>query len=147
MINIQASQVINRPLSEVFEYVSDFHNNPSWQPIKQVKKLTSGPMRKGTKIRQVFDFRGARQHIDVEITDFKPAQKFSYKYVSPLASSNDEFHFMEVDGKTRVMISGKMKFPLLYRMSEPIVAPHLQKQAEISLRDLKQILESQKEDG
>jgi hypothetical protein len=121
----------------------NFQNNPTWQPVKEAKKLTPGPLGKGSKFRQTFDFRGSRQSIDCVVTDYQPGRKFSYRYESSLASSDDEYHFAEVDGATQVVIRGKMKFAWLYRMSEPLAAPHLQKQAESSLRDLKHILENQ----
>ena len=143
MVDLQASEFIDRSLDDVFEFVSDLENTAFWQPIDTVRKTTSGPIQTGSKFRQTFrDFRGNRQSIECVITDFQPNKKFSYNYNSSLFSSNDEVEFQAADGGTHVTIRSKMEFGRRYRWGESLAEPHIKKQAATSLGELKRILES-----
>ncbi|MGW8252068.1 MAG: SRPBCC family protein [Anaerolineales bacterium] len=54
MINFENSIRIERPASEVFEFVADFENLPKWNYyVLKVEKISSGPAGVGTTYHQV----------------------------------------------------------------------------------------------
>ena len=45
MPKIEMSIVINRPVEEVFAFLSDFENNPKWQATSvEARKISEGPV-------------------------------------------------------------------------------------------------------
>ena len=49
MIRIETSIVINRPVKEVFAFLSNFENWPKWSPgLLENKKTSDGPISRGT---------------------------------------------------------------------------------------------------
>lgn len=53
MISFTNSIAIDRPISEVYSYVSDLVNTPKWNwAITKTEKMTPGPVAVGTRYRQ-----------------------------------------------------------------------------------------------
>jgi uncharacterized membrane protein len=51
--------VIDRPRAEVFAYLSDFEQNPTWQNgMKSCEWITEPPLRIGSRYRQAAGFAG-----------------------------------------------------------------------------------------
>jgi len=63
---IQHSQVINRPIAEVFHFFADEHvrNHPRWDPDIELEQISTGPIGVGTLIRR----RNSRSGTPVEGT-------------------------------------------------------------------------------
>jgi hypothetical protein len=54
MIQYDVSMHLNRPVEEVFAFLSDVSKQPSWQSdLIESEQLTGGPMCVGTHIREV----------------------------------------------------------------------------------------------
>ena len=61
MISTQVSIVINRPLEEVFAYLSDLENNMNWRAgMIEAKKTSAGPIGVGTTYRLVSSAGGSK---------------------------------------------------------------------------------------
>src|SRR6266568_7699086 len=67
-MNVEASTVIDRPLTEVFGYVSDFENHPKWERNFQAVRLLSAGDGVGTTYECVFKLPGQRVTATLEIT-------------------------------------------------------------------------------
>ena len=55
-----------RPPEEVFAFVTDPAKLPVWQDAEEVQQLTDGPVRAGTRFREVHQVMGRRR---VELTE------------------------------------------------------------------------------
>ncbi len=61
MIEIEKSAVINRPVEEVFAYVTDVENEPQWiSEVAEVRKTSDGPMGVGSTYDNIVHFLGRR---------------------------------------------------------------------------------------
>ena len=59
MIKAEQTVVIDRPIEEVFAYVTDQTNTPYWQAgLVEVQRTTAGPIGVGTKHTFVRNFMG-----------------------------------------------------------------------------------------
>jgi uncharacterized protein YndB with AHSA1/START domain len=61
-----ATVEIGRPPDEVFAFVTDPAKLSAWQDAEEVQQLTEGPVRAGTRFREVHRFMGRRQ---IELTE------------------------------------------------------------------------------
>jgi uncharacterized membrane protein len=91
MIHVENSVVINRPVRDVFEYVTTFENMPNWSSeLVEAKKISEGPTGVGTKFSSSAKMLGRRIDNTLEVTSFEPNKKLSVEMVSgPIEAHKD----------------------------------------------------------
>lgn len=107
MLKFENTIRIERPVEEVFEFLSDFENVPKWNYyVLQVEKLTPGPTGLGTKYHQVR--KTDEQTFAIE--EYEPNRRLSVK-TTPESSPNLEMRFiLEADGTgTRLLDQWKLE--------------------------------------
>src|SRR3990172_3936199 len=83
MFKVEFSTVINRPVAEVFAYVTDPSNNAKWQDgLVESRLETPGPIGVGSKAVDVRKFLGRKLELKLEVTAYKPGKRFGLKAVS-----------------------------------------------------------------
>ena len=71
MVRFELSVDIDRPLHEVWEYLTDPERVPEWQSSAQSShQVSDGPMRVGTRLRDERRFMGRRATSDVEVSEY-----------------------------------------------------------------------------
>ena len=64
---------INRPVEEIFSWLTEFANHPQWQPNLVEAQVTSpGPLRVGATYRYVSEVMGRRFPSTGEVTAYEP---------------------------------------------------------------------------
>ncbi len=82
-MEIERSITINRPVAQVFAFVSNPENNKQWQPeVIEHKMVSEGPMALGSKMRHVSKFMGRRIESNLDINEFVPNQKIAFHVTS-----------------------------------------------------------------
>jgi uncharacterized protein YndB with AHSA1/START domain len=72
MIHIEGEIVINRPVEEVFDVVSDERNEPRYSPrLLWVEKISSGLIGRGTQFRAATKTMGRPVEMTIEFTDYQ----------------------------------------------------------------------------
>jgi uncharacterized protein YndB with AHSA1/START domain len=61
MARFKLSGVINRPVEQVFAFVSDLENDPPWSGAAEMRRTSPGPVGIGTAFRQRDRFLGRLQ--------------------------------------------------------------------------------------
>ena len=71
---IQVSQVINRPVDEVFHFYARDHvrNHPRWDPDMELERISPGPFGVGTVIRRRNSRSGTPVEGTMEVVEFEP---------------------------------------------------------------------------
>jgi len=143
MIKVKTSVVINRPVEEVFEYMSDPSNNVQWQSGTIESKQTSeGPAGVGTTTQSVTQFLGKRLESTGEITEYEPNRRVGVKSTSGPIPITATTTFEEVEGGTKVTLEGEGDVSGVFKLAEPIVARTAQRQFEGNYLTLKDVLEA-----
>lgn len=144
MIKVNNSVVIDRPLEEVFAYVTDIENMPVWSSeLDKAWKTSEGPVGKGTTFSSEAKLLGRRIENTIEVTEYEPNSKFFLKPTSGPVSGEVEFRFESVDGGTKFSVSLDADAGGFFKLGEPIVNRMLQRQYETNGATLKDLLESQ----
>jgi uncharacterized membrane protein len=91
---------INRPINEVFEFLSDFENMPKWNYfVLEVTKTSEGPTGIGTTYHQVRKTDEQYFHI----IEFEPYHKVAVKTL-PQSSPQLEMRFtLDAEGTTTII--------------------------------------------
>jgi uncharacterized membrane protein len=146
MIKVENSVVINRPVDEVFEFVSNIENLPQWAgPVLEAKQTSDGPIGVGTTQTQVAQFLGRRIETSHEVTEYEPNKKLSTKTTSGPLPMEVHYILEPAEEGTRVSLVGNVDAGGFFKLAEPIVGRMLNRQTASDAANLKDLLEAQAE--
>ena len=144
MLHAEESVEINRPVEEVFAYVSTVESQPEWAtPPIEVRKDTPGPPKEGDTFTGVAKFLGRRFETPYRITSIESNRQFSYHATGgPVPDQRWTFACEEVSRGTRLTMVVEGEPGGFFRLAEPIVARALRRELRGNLETLKDVLES-----
>jgi uncharacterized protein YndB with AHSA1/START domain len=144
MTRFQQSVVINRPVEQVFAFVSDLENDPQWTPGATMRRTSPGPVGVGTTFQQHDRFLGRRMDLSLEVTDYEPPHKIGLKTTSgPLSFGGTRMFEPVDDAATRVTFVGDGHAPGVLKLAEPLLAVVGERRLRTQLSNLKHLLEAQ----
>jgi uncharacterized membrane protein len=143
MIKVEVSEVVRRPIEEVFAFVSDHRNDVRWQDgLLEVRLTPDGPVGVGTQVHEVRKFMGRRIESTGVITEFIPNRKSSRKTLDGPAEVEGYLEFEPVEGGTKVTQYMEMKSSGFMALAEPLVSSGLRRGLQKNFGDLKDLLET-----
>ena len=145
MINVEASKVINCPVSDVFAFVANFENHPKWEMnFQKVKLLSSTPSGVGTTYQCELKLPGQQSATSkFEITEYEPEKKIAFQgEAAGPAIPKGSFLFEPVAGGTKLTLVPRPEFRGFFKLLEPMMAGYVRKQNEEHLENLKRLLEA-----
>lgn len=143
MIEIRNSLRINRPVEDVFAFVTKVENLPKWAgPVTEARQTSEGPVGVGTTQIQVAQFLGRRAESSQEVTEYELNKKFSSKTTSGPLPIEVHYTFEPVDGGTRLQLEGNVEAGGFFRLAESVVGRMLQRQTDADAQTLKELLEA-----
>ncbi len=151
MEKIEASVIINRPVEEVWKFVTDvekMNEEPKYDPgLLETNVTSSGPlgvgstaMSKRSNPRGVFTFR---------IAEFEPNRRFIVEFTSDngraaaVRGSKEGLVLEPMDGKTKLDSVWDLKLNGFTRLVGPLLTRNMKKDAETLLGNIKRKMESE----
>ena len=141
MIRIQASVTINRPLEEVFRFMTNHQNALQWQSGLLEARVTNDVVGVGKTWVDVVQFLGRRIEIASELTEFEPLRVVGFKSTSGPIPLEGRYAFEPDGAGTKVTFTLQGEAGGFFKLAEPIVARSTQRQWETNLANLKDLLE------
>jgi dehydrogenase/reductase SDR family protein 12 len=143
-MRVEDSIEINRPLEEVFDYVSDVANFPEWTAhTLEVHKDTVGPPQHGDSFTVVIKSVGRRFETPYERTSFEPNRHYTDRAVGgPVPNQQWDYSFQDTPGGTRLRRAVEAEIGGILRLLEPLQKHAVQRQQRRDLRTLKELLEA-----
>ena len=78
MVRFELSIDIDRPVHEVWEYLTEPENVPEWQSSAvSSHQVSAGPIGVGARLQDERRFLGKRATSDVEVSEFEPERLFT----------------------------------------------------------------------
>ena len=142
MIQHEVTIHLNKPVEQVFAFLMDTSKLSTWQSnLIKSEQLTEGPLRTGSRFREVRRINNKEEEIQGEITALEPNKRLETKTVTkPQAMVS--YSLDPEQGGTRL----KYKFVLItsgmMRLLEPVIANSIKKDTEADFETLKQMLEN-----
>jgi len=144
MIRMEYNLVINRPIEDVFAFVSNIEKLSQWVgPVLEAKQTSEGPVGVGTTSTRVAQFLGQQLETTHEVTEYEPNRKISFKSSSGPIAIEERFTFESVENGTKGTFSGEVEAGGFFKLAEPIIARMLKRQTESDVNNLKELLEAQ----
>jgi polyketide cyclase/dehydrase/lipid transport protein len=145
MAKEEASIHIERPPEEVFAFVGDAANNPTWRKnVVRTEWLDDGPMRVGRRGRQTARLLGREWTVEAEIVEWDPPRSATFRTVQGPVTVRSWYR-VAPDGTGSLVTGGGdggFTGPLGGLLTR-LAAPRMVKQAEIDLRTLRDRLEAE----
>jgi uncharacterized membrane protein len=141
MIQHEVSIHLNRPVDQVFAFLIDASNVPRWQSnLIESEQLTDGPMRVGTRVREVRRLGRRPTAYVAEVTDIEPNHRFAVRVISG-SQATLSYALAAEDGGTRLRYQLAIRTSGMMHLLEPLIARSLRKQSALDFERLKGILE------
>jgi hypothetical protein len=138
----EVSTLINRPLAEVFQFVTNVANQPRWQSSSlENTQLTPGPMAAGVTTQHVGKWLGRRYVSKGLVTEFEPNSRWAYKSLDGPYQLEMRYRFeIEPDG-TRLTMAADGEDAGFFGLPAPLLRFFAQRVLQGDLDRLKKILE------
>jgi carbon monoxide dehydrogenase subunit G len=142
MVRFEECVVINRPLQDVFAFISDMENDPPWTSATEVRRTSPGPLGIGTTFRQKARFLGRNLELPFEVVGYEPNHSIAVTATSGILSLEGS-RIVDPVGEhaTRVTASGGGHARGVLRLAEPLLAAIGARQLRGMLARLKEVLE------
>jgi len=145
-VKAKATTVINKPIDEVFHFISDefFENYPKWSPeVVELRPLSEGPLRLGTLARQVRVDHGHRTESTFRVTDYQPNKRLCFSGVSSSYRCIYDFEQKTAPSpSTLVAFTFELsELELFMRPFEKLIRVAVQDGAERTVKNLKGLIE------
>jgi hypothetical protein len=143
MIKIESSILIKRNLDEVFNFITNFENNPKWQSGMVKAKFTSEPpLRVGSTYTQVARFLGRPVDSDFTVIDYEPGHLIKISTTSGSFPITVTRTVESVADGTLVHASVEGDATGFFKIAEPLMRRMVQRSVNQDYEQLKTLLEA-----
>jgi uncharacterized protein YndB with AHSA1/START domain len=121
MRQVSATAAIPAPADELFEFLADPANLPSWQTgIVTAQRTSSGPLGPGATARVERDLMGQRLAVDLKMTAYEPGRRLVLE--SEVSGIGVEAT-LELEPAAEGARSTSLRFGMSIRARNPFMAP------------------------
>jgi len=147
VVRAEESIFVERPIEEVFAYLTDLDRVPEWQTNVLFLQLQSpGGLRTGARLVELRKFLGRKVESVVEVSEYQPPHRYTIRVQSgpiPFEISNV---LSESGGGTRIDAAVEGEPGRFFGLVEWRVVKAVERELWNSLATLKDILESRSDD-
>jgi uncharacterized membrane protein len=144
MVKNEKRIMIHRPVEEVFAFVGDLQNAPTWQPeLLEVRRTTEGPLGIGTRYTSVRKFMGRQMEASSEFVAFESNRKVAFANASGPVPFETSYDFEPAAEGTQLTAMVELQPKGFLRLAEPLMARSLRREMETHFSGLKALLECQ----
>ena len=79
MPRFEAQVLINRPVFQVFRYVSDFNNDLNWRNVRNIGITSGDPIRTGSMVAMTRRITVRSGFVNADVTDFERNRRIELK--------------------------------------------------------------------
>jgi carbon monoxide dehydrogenase subunit G len=141
-VNLETSVRIGRPLQEVFDYVSDPGNFPTWNSaVQSVAETSPGEAGVGATYVMHRQLPDGPAESGLEVVERKPHTEFTIRTTSGPTPFTYRYRFSDDDGATVVDLAAEVELGGLASALGPLASRAVKRGVDSNFADLKRILE------
>jgi hypothetical protein len=145
MIKLISTTQIQRPIQQVFDFISTAGNDVQWQyGALAASQLTLHPIGLGTLFSSFSHFMGRRLQSKFEVTEYEPNKKYGFRSLSGPIQTETSYHFESYQDGTQVDANLQVKQSGFFQMTDTFVSRFAKKKLHDDLSALKSFLEADK---
>jgi len=136
--------VINQPVEQVFDYVSNPANLPEWQgppvEIRDLRRTAPAQLREGDRFTTVLRFLGRRYETPTKVSAYEPNRRLSYRGTGGPVPTQMTFIFEKVPGGTRFTHSQEVEPGGFFGLAESLFEIETKRQLRHDLKTPQNLL-------
>jgi len=148
MVTASVSIIIERPVEDVFAFLTDARNNALWQAnagLKATRQEPEEPVGVGTRITETWQFLGRKTEATREVTEYERNHKCTQRHLWGASPIKEGMLLCEpVAEGTRCTYTALVQAGGVFALAEPFLASTLKKAIETSLVEAKHVLETRR---
>ena len=142
-MNFETSVRIERPIEEVFDYVSDPTTFARWNSaVQSVRELSPGADGIGATYRMERELPSGRAENDLEVVEINRPSLFVIRTTSGPTPFRYRYVFTDEEGGTLLQLAAEMELGRLAGALGPLAARGVKRGVDSNFADLKRILEA-----
>ena len=142
MINLDFGVLVDRPMKDVFAFVSNPNNMSQWNSaVVSLQQSTPGAVGVGTKFKTVGEMMGRRIEGELQITIYEPDTKCGFQLQAGPMQVNLTLAFKTVGTGTKVSLNAQGNPGGIFKLAEGVMAGQVKSMMEGNLARLKTFLE------
>ena len=140
MSKYAGSAIINRPIAEVWRFISDPHQASVWgRGVSDVVMTSTGPVGFGSTLR--LSMSGSP--MEARIIDFEPERQLTLEFTEgPVKGSKLTYSVETLDGNTKLTRDLELRLSGIWRLMQPLLARREIRDREKGVANIKRILEA-----
>ena len=139
-LEVTRSITIPRPPADVFAYVSDFTRTREWRTEVVESTMQPGPMRLGTRVREVALIAGDRVVTESVIDGYDVPRRISFAHVSGPIQASSAYVIEALPGGARFTYTLRVQLHNWWVLAAPVFAQTGHGTIDRSLQTLASIL-------
>ncbi len=144
MINLDLGVLVDRPMKDVFAFVSNPNNMSQWNSaVISLEQITPGTVGVGTKFKTVGEMMGRRIEGEMQITTYEPDTKCGFQLQAGPMLVNLTLNFKTVGTGTKVSLNAQGNPGGIFKLAEGVMAGQVKSMMEGNLARLKTVLEKE----
>jgi len=148
MITIKSSTTINRPPTEVFDFVVNSQNAQTWLSGLLETRPTSDKEGVGHTWIDVIEMFGRPVETEFELTELEPGRRFAFKSISGSFPISGVYSFTPTGNGDSAGAGTTVTFDLqgepggFFKLAQPLLSRMIQRQWDTNVANLKDVMES-----
>ena len=142
MINLDFGVLIDRPMRDVFAFVSNPNNMSKWNSaVVSLDQVSPGAVGVGSKFKTVGEMMGRRIEGEMQITAYEPDTKCGFQVNAGPMQVNLTLSFKTVGTGTKVSLNAQGNPGGIFKLAEGVMTGQIKSMMEGNLARLKDALE------
>ena len=142
MINLDLGVLIDRPVKDVFAFITNPQNMSRWNSaVVSLEQLTPGAVGMGTKFKNVGEMMGRRIEGEMQVVAFEPDAKYGFQMQAGPMQVNMLMTFKTVGTGTKLSLNAQGNPAGFFKLAEGVMAGRVKAMMEENLARLKTVLE------
>jgi len=142
MINLDLGTLIDKPVKDVFAFVTNPANMSKWNSaVISMEQITPGAVGLGTKFKSVGEMLGRRIEGEMEVIAFEPDSKYGFQMNAGPIQVNVTLAFKTVGTGTKLSLNAQGNPGGVFKLAEGVLQGRVKSMMEENLARLKKQLE------
>jgi len=151
MLKVEHSIVINKPVEQVWNFLTEFRNTPKWDiGVLETKQISEGPAGLGTTFQNIGPFLGRNSVREYKVTEYEPNKKVAVKSITQekfIRQAEVSYTFNPTKNGTKLTFTGMIEFGGFFKLIQPILLQRAKRDGQGDLFNLKRLIEAQSNDA
>ena len=142
MINLDLGTLIDKPVKDVFAFVTNPNNMSKWNSaVISMQQITPGAVGMGTKFKNVGEMLGRRIEGEMQVVAFEPDTKYGFQMNAGPMQVNVVLSFKTVGTGTKINLNAQGNPAGVFKLAEGVMQGRVKSMMEENLARLKSVLE------